>query len=134
MTINKAFAAYLESETGAVLKETLFIGNAPSSNKAVDAIYWFTSSGGSPVRNATKESLKTYAISLYYRDRNYGLVDTTLSALEKLLNCASCVQLVGYDTMEIQAAVLSIDNDLDAEDRKVGLLQVTIVVYEHCSD
>lgn len=135
MNISKSFADFLETLLGATLGQDLFIGNAPSSNKVQDSIWWMVATGGSRITDAvTGESVKEYSIEVYRRARDYKTVYNDLQSLEVTLNCTECVELEGFDTIDIRASVLSIDNDLDDEDRKVGLLQSTIDVYEDCID
>jgi hypothetical protein len=135
MNIAFSFANFLEVITGSTLGQTLFIGQAPSSNKVNNAIWWIVASGGNRTTDAaTGESIKQYVIEVYYRSRDYKAVYDAMQDLELKLNCDDCVQLENYDTLDVKASVLGIDNDLDAEDRKVGLLQANLTVYQRCAD
>ena len=134
MNIAKAFADHLVSIGVATLGQNLFIGEAPSSKQSPDSIFWIISSGGSKILQLeTGENMKMYQIALYYRSRNYGDVYDTLFDLENTLNCSHCMQLGNFDTIDIGASVLSVDNDIDTEDRKVGVLQVEIKIYKECT-
>lgn len=131
--IADAFATFLEDNTTATLGQDLFISNAPSSDKAQSDLWWITTNGGNKVQTLTSgEPIKEYNINVYRRHRNYQTVYEDLHSLEDILNCAGCTQLTGFDTLSIEASVLSIDNDLDNEDRKVGLLQATITTIKEC--
>lgn len=133
MSLVSAFADYLASVTSTTLGQTLFIGNAPSSDKVADQIWWIVESGGSVIgRNATGEKQKSYQIDIFCRSRDYEYIKTQMSSLEEDLNCDNCSQISGYDTIDIEATTFPIDNDLDSEDRKVGLLQATITTYKEC--
>lgn len=133
MNISEAFADFLETQTGSVLGTDLFIGQAPSSNKVPDTIWWMVATGGSRTTDTVSgEALKSYTVEVYYRSRDYQQVYDELQALEITLNCSECVELEGFVTVQIRASVLSIDTDLDAEERKVGLLQADLSVYERC--
>jgi len=133
MNLSESFADYLETLSGATLGQDLFIGNAPSSNKVQDTIYWIVATGGNIVTNAVSgETEKLYSVEIYFRSRNYKQVYDTMYNLEKQLNCERCSQLEGFDTVDMRASVLSIDSDLDNVDRKVGLLQVDVTIYEDC--
>lgn len=133
MNIALAFAEYLQSVSIGTLGQDIFIGQAPSSNKVPDAIWWLKVSGGTPTtRLATGESLKNYTIEVYRRSRDYGEVYQDMQDLEELLNCDGCTQLDGYDTIDIVATNFPIDSDLDHEDRKIGLLQATLTTYKTC--
>jgi len=133
MSVSSSFASYLAGVTGTTLGQDLFIGEAPSSNRVADTVWWIVENGGGIVqKNATGETRKSYQFNVYCRDRDYGAILTAMSALEEDLNCDACTQLSGYDTIDIEATTFPIDNDLDAEDRKKGLLQVTITTYKEC--
>lgn len=131
--IADAFATFLENNTTATLGQDLFISNAPSSNQTTNDLWWITLSGGSKVQTLpTGEPIKAYTINVYRRHRSYQQVYDDLTALEELLNCDGCTQLTGFDTLDIEANLLSVDNDLDSEDRKIGLLQATINTIKEC--
>lgn len=133
MSLVSAFATYLQSVTGTTLGQTLFIGEAPSSKKVVDAIWWIVENGGGVIqKNATGEATKSYQFNVFFRSRDYEAIKDAMYELEEDLNCDNCSQISGYDTIDIEATTFPIDNDLDSEDRKVGLLQVTITTYKEC--
>ena len=132
MNLAESFVEYLQTLTGSRFGQDIFIGEAPSSNNVQDAIWWIVTSGGTPVKNITGESTKTYQIEVFYRDRSYQSVYDNMHQLEEQLNCSGCVQLTGFETFDISATTFPIDNDLDSEDRKIGLLQATITTYKEC--
>lgn len=133
MNIAEDFADYLETITGSTLGQDLFIGEAPSSNKVGDNIFWIVTSGGVKTLKAqTGEAIKAYTIDVYYRSTNYQGVYNVMQALEEELNCAGCVQIGSYDTIEVEAITFPIDTDLDDEERKVGLLQANLTIYKDC--
>lgn len=133
MTLEKAFANYLQGLGIATLGQDLWIGEAPSSNEVPDDIWWIVANGGSPVRkNKTGESMKSYLIQIFARNRNPRIIAEAMQTLEENLNCDNCTQLEGFDTVDIEATTFPIDNDLDSEDRKVGLLQATLTTYKEC--
>jgi hypothetical protein len=133
MNIAEAFADYLVNLGKGTLGQNIFIGQAPSSNRVSDSIWWIVGNGGSSLqKNSTGESLKNYQLSVYYRNRDYKTVYDTLSDLEESINCDGCAQLDSFDTIDIEASTFPVDNDLDNEDRKVGLLQVNLTTYKEC--
>lgn len=136
MNIAEAFADFMESSLGiATLGQDLFIGEAPDSNVSPDALYWITTSGGNPVNKMhSGEVLKQYTINVFYRDTTEEAVYNELQSLEESVNCNGCTQLEGYETVDIEATTFPVDDDLDSEDRKVGLLQVTLTTYKECND
>jgi hypothetical protein len=129
MTITQAFVAYMESLALGTLGETIFIGAAPLD--APDAIFWIINSGGAPLgTNQTGEKRKQYILSVYYRSRSAEGVDEILQSLEETINIGQCTQLQDFDTIDIEASSFASDQDLDNEDRTVGLLQITITTYK----
>jgi hypothetical protein len=134
MNIVEAFASYLTTITGTILGQDIFIGNAPSDNKLADPfanLWWIVASGGSRDTDAvTGEAIKSYSIEIYLRSRDYKAVYDELHTLEENLNCDGCVQLEGFETVDVKAQILSIDDDLDNVERKVGLLQAEILTYK----
>jgi hypothetical protein len=133
MNIIEAFVEYLETLGVGTFGQNIFIAEAPSSNKVPAAIYWVTDNGGQPlVKNFTGEQIKQYTFFIYRRDRNYKLVKDALYNLEEQISCSGCFQLTGFETIEIEVISFPIDNDLDSEDRKVGLLQVNIKTHKSC--
>jgi len=133
MTVAASFATYLQSLGIGTLGQDLWIGEAPSSNEVPDKLWWIVPSGGAPVRkNKTGELTKAYIFQVYSRNRNYRELEQAMFQLEEDLNCDGCTQLDGFDTVDIEATTFPIDNDLDGEDRKVGLLQATLTIYKEC--
>jgi hypothetical protein len=133
MNIAESFATYLQTLGIATLGQDLFIGNAPSSNRVSDSMYWIIESGGSPLsKNSTGELLKSTTIEVYYRDRNYKNVYDKINTLEETISCAGCIQLNGFDIIKLDVVSYPIDQDLDNEDRKIGMLQVNILTYKEC--
>lgn len=126
-----SFATYLATTTSSTLGQDLFIGQAPSSNKVPDAVWTVTISGGDKeVRLKTGESVKSYLLEVRYRNRDYETVYNKLHDLEEDLNDGNCTQLSGFETISIEATTFPIDDDLDAEDRKIGMLVATVLTYK----
>ena len=131
-----SFATYMETLGVATRGQDLFIGEAPSSDilNNKDPIWWIIDSGGQPIKkNSTGESMKAYSVQIYCRNRNVKDIKTAMFSLEENLNCDGCFQLDGFDTINIEASTFPIDQDIDAEDRKIGMLQVNLTIYKECS-
>jgi hypothetical protein len=104
------------------------VGSAPLN--VADTIWWVIAAGGNPIqRNQTGERFKNYTLDVYYRSTDAEAVYNTLQDFEQFINTASCDQLAGFDTIEMQATLFPTDQDLDADDRTVGLVQITITTY-----
>jgi len=131
VNIAESFGTYLASLTSSTLGQDLFIGQAPSSNKAPDSYWLISTSGGSKTLKAqTSEFVELHQIEVRYKHRDYKTVYNTIQDLLDDLNSNPCTQLSGYDTIEIEATTYPIDDDLDSEDRKVGLLIVSLKIYK----
>lgn len=133
MTLVAALGQYLQDNSIATLGQDLILGRAPTSSETSDDLWWIINTGGGTLsKNQTGESRKQYTALVYRRGRNYRTIDEQLLTLEEQLNCDGCTQLEGFDTLDIEATIFPTDDDLDSEDRKVGLLQVTITTYKEC--
>lgn len=132
MNLVEVFANYLQDTLGlGTIGEDLLLSNAPSSNRKKDRLWWLVASGGEKETTmVTGGSMKNYRIDIFHRDLDYKAVYNAMQALEIELNCSDCVQLEGYEVIRLEAVNLPIDNDIDDERRKVGLLQVNIRVYK----
>jgi hypothetical protein len=141
MNVSQAFANYLQDLGIATLGQDLLIGRAPDINEKLsdgsrvpDNLWWILTDGGSPIKkNQTGESMKSYQVLVYCRNTDYKTIEDTMFQLEEDINCDGCTQLEGVDTIDIEASVFPIDEDLDSEERKVGLLRATIIVYKECT-
>lgn len=129
MNITKSFAEFMQANSyGSLTGKTLFIGGAPLD--VADAIWWIISGGGSSSStNATGQRMKNYLINVFYRDTDQEQVYEKLQAFEQFINSGDCTQLAGYDTVEMEATTFPTDQDLDNEDRTVGMVQVTLTTY-----
>lgn len=128
MNIARSFVTYLESLSYGSAGVDIFIGTVPQN--APDTAMWVLTSGGSSIIKArTGEKIKNYIVNVYYRSKDQELVYETLQELEEAINGDKCSVLTDYETVEMEATSFPTDQDLDVEDRTVGLLQVTITVY-----
>ena len=130
MNIAEAFVEYMEDLTMGTLGTNIYISSVPQ--EAPDAVWWVVKSGGSPVRkNSTGERVKDYNLSVFYRDIDAEQVYELIQDFEEEINSKGCIQLDGYDTIEMEATVFPTDQDLDNEDRVVGLISIRITVYQN---
>ena len=131
MNVVEAFATYLEEELSlATLGTDMFISRAPSGVDTDNAIWWLVlSGGGRSVKNATGEWSQTSEISVYYRSTDPAEAYALLERLNHDLLSAGCIELVGYTVREIETTGPFADQDLDDEERTLGLLQVSLTTY-----
>lgn len=131
MNLIEAFANYLEVLGIATIGQDLFIGKAPNSLKVADSVWWVRENGGSPIqKNSTGEFTKEYTFDIFYRNTNYKSVSDAIFNLNTTLDADSCAQLQGFDIIDIRTTTYPVDDDLDTERRKVGLLQVSLTIYK----
>lgn len=131
MNIAESFATYLATQSGSTIGQDLFIGQAPSSNKVPDSVWSVTASGGAKeISLRSGESVKNYLLEVRYRNRDYETVYNKLHSLEEALNDGDCKELAGFTIISIEATTFPIDDDLDAEDRKIGMLVATIITHK----
>ena len=130
MNVAKSFVEYMESLGMGTFSTDIFVGGIPQD--APDNSWWVISSGGSPIRkNHTGERIKDYILDVFYRNTNAEDVYESIQEFEEEINSKGCVQLSGYDTVEMEASILSTDRDIDNEDRVLSLLQVRISIYQN---
>lgn len=133
MTISRAFVKFLETKGFGVFGQNIYLFRVPDSFKAESEVLWVIPSGGSIVgRNRTGEMIKAYQFLIYFRSISAEKVDVALSAIEEQLNCSGCVELEGYDLVQVNTTQFPADEDLDMENRMVGMLRVQLEVYKSC--
>lgn len=127
MTLKRSFVTYMESLGLGTFGEDIFLNGAPIT---IDQCWWIISTGGAPVlTNQTGERIKNYIISVYYRNTDAVDVDQQLQEFEETINVGNCTQLDGFNTIDMTATAFPVDQDLDVEDRTVGVVQVTVQTY-----
>lgn len=127
MNIAKAFTTFLQANGFGTVGTDLFLGAAP---KKPSTCYWVIPAGGiNKQKNVTNNKLKNYVLNVFYRNTSQVTVYENMQALEELINSDGCTQLTGYDTIEMEAILYPTDQDIDVQDRTVGLLEVTITTH-----
>jgi len=128
MNITRAFVKFLQDRGFGTFNTNIFIGGAPIDGP--NSCYWVISGGGSSKsKNKTGEKQKNYLVNVFMRDMDGENVYNKLQELEELLNSASCFELEGYEVIEVEATTFPTDQDLDMQERTVGLLQATLTIY-----
>ena len=129
MNIARSFITEMIAQGfGTVFGTNIYIGSAPQD--APDLCWWVIPSGGSPqAKNDTAELQKSYVLNVYYRNTDAEDVYETIQNFEIEFNRPTCRTLTGFDTIEIEALSFPTDQDIDNEDRTVGLTQITIRTY-----
>lgn len=123
------FAKWMDNMGFGVLGSSLFIGGAP--DVAQDDCWWIVTSGGNNIgKNVTGEKQKNYLISVYYRNTNQSEIYNRLEEMEFIVNRPECIQLGNYEVLEAETTLFPADQDLDIEERSVGLIQITLTIYQ----
>lgn len=128
-TVSEAFVKFLEERSIGTYSTDLFISQVPID--APDTCYWIVTSGGATIQKLkTGEKVKQYFITINYRSDKAKNIERDLFDLEELLNCQECVELEGFEVVEVEANQFPSDADIDNTDRRVGLLQANIKIYK----
>lgn len=133
MTISRAFVDFLEEKGFGVFGQNIYLYRVPNSFQAETEVLWVIPSGGNIVgRNKTGELIKAYQFLVYYRSVSAEKVDVALSAIEEQLNCSGCVELNGFELVQVNTTQFPVDQDIDSENRMVGMLRVQLEIYKSC--
>lgn len=128
MNIARSFLDWMDDNGYGAYGVDLFIGGAPLD--APNDCWWVLAGGGTALStNRTGEKQKQYVLNVFYRDKSRQDVYENLQALEEAINSDACTQLDGYETVDLECLLFPSDQDLDVEDRTVGLLEVTCTTY-----
>lgn len=128
-TVGEAFVKFLESKEIATFGENLFMGEMPL--EAPDDSWLVVVSGGSPdLVTADGGMIKLYTFNIFHRSLAGKEIERSLFSLEETLNCGSCVNLEGFETIYSRATQFSQDQDLENENRRIGLLQAQVRLFK----
>jgi hypothetical protein len=128
-TVGEAFVKFLENKSVGTFGSNLFIGELPQD--APDDSWLLVVSGGQP-DTVTLDGgmIKLYTFNIYRRSLAGKKIERDLFSLEETLNCASCVQLQGFETIYSRAIQFAQDIDLDNANRRIGLLQAQVRLFK----
>lgn len=133
MTLSQSFVKFLEDKGYGIFGQNIYLYRVPNSKKTETEVLWLIPTGGFPSQvNKTGEMMKTYQFLINFRSNSARKVDEVLNDLEQTLNCSNCVSLEGFELVEIRATQLPADQDLDSENRMVGMINCQITVYKSC--
>lgn len=128
-TVGEAFVKFLEDKGIATFGEDLFLNQLPES--APDNSWLIVVGGGNPeVVTLDGGMVKVYTLNIYHRSLAGKEIERELFSLEEDLNCATCVQLEGFETIYSRATNFAQDMDLENEKRRIGLLQASIRLFK----
>lgn len=128
-TVGEAFVKFLAEKIPATFGVDLFFGEIPLD--AADNVWLVVVSGGEPeMVTADGGMLKRYNFNIYHRSLVGKDLERNLFSLEELLNCSTCVNLEGFETIYSRATQFTTDIDLSNEQRRIGLIQAQVRLYK----
>ncbi len=128
-TVGEAFIKWLEDNGIGTWNNDLYLGNLPL--EAPDDAWLVVVSGGSPeLVTADGGMMKLYTFNIYRRSLAGKEIERSLFGLEEKLNCSTCVNLEGFETIYSRATQFAQDTDLENENRRIGLLQAQVRLYK----
>jgi len=129
-TVGEAFVKFLEDKNIGTFGEDLFLGELPE--EAPGNAWLVVVGGGNPeVVTLDGSMIKLYTLNIYHRALAGKEVERQLFSLEEDLNCPSCVNLEGFETIYSRATNFAQDTDLENENRRIGLLQAQIRLFKN---
>ena len=135
MTLIQSFVKLLENKGYGLLGQNIYLYRVPNSKKTETEVLWLIPTGGFPSSvNKTGEMIKDYQILIYFRSVSARKVDEVLNDLETMLNCSQCVELEGFELVNVRATQLPTDQDIDSENRMVGSISCQLQVYKSCDE
>lgn len=128
-TVGEAFIKFLEDSNIGTFNQNLYLGMLPL--EAPDDAWLVVVAGGSPeLVTADGGMMKIYTFSIYRRSLAGKEIERSLFSLEEKLNCSTCVNLDGFETIYSRATQFAQDIDLENENRRIGLLQAQVRLYK----
>ena len=134
MTIGESVVKLLQLKGYGIPGQDIFLHRVPNSKQVGEEVYWVTYSGGTPIRiNPTGERHLAYLVTVNFRSMNAKTVDDKLAKLTDMFNCLECSPLEGFTVVTIQTNNFNVRQDLDAEERMYGYIQIQVVVQKTCN-
>ena len=129
ITVGEAFLKFLEDKGIATRGENLYLGEMRLD--APDDSWLVVVSGGLP-DTVTLDGgmIKLYTFNIYHRSLSGKEIERSLFSLEQDLNCSSCINLEGFETIYSRAINFAQDLDLENEERRIGLLQAQVRLFK----
>lgn len=128
-TVGEAFVDFLQDKGIGTFGVDLFLGSLP--HEAPDESWLVVVGGGNPeVVTLDDSMIKLYTFNIYRRSLAGKEIERELFSLEEDLNCNTCVNLDGFETIYSRATQFAQDIDLENENRRIGLLQAQVRLFK----
>jgi hypothetical protein len=120
---------FLEDKNIGDFGTDLFLSQLPIN--APDECWLVVVSGGNAeLVTADGGMIKVYTFNIYRRSLAGKEIERQLFSLEEDLNCSTCVNLEGFETIYSRATNFAQDLDLENENRRIGLLQAQVRLFK----
>lgn len=128
-TVGEAFVKFLHDKGYGVAGQNLYLGELPL--EAPDDAWLVVVGGGNPeVVTLDGGMVKLYTFNVYHRSVAGKEIERSLFSLEEDLNCDTCVNLEGFETIYSRATQFAQDIDLENENRRIGLVQAQVRLFK----
>lgn len=128
-TVGEAFVKFLQDKNVGTFGVDLFLNELPL--EAPDDAWLVVVGGGNPdLVTADGGMIKVYTFNIYHRSLAGKEIERELFSLEEDLNCTSCINLEGFETIYSRAINFAQDMDLENENRRIGLLQAQVRLFK----
>lgn len=128
-TVGEAFVKFLEDKGFGTFGTDLYLGQLPL--EAPDEAWLVIVAGGSPDMVLPDGGMmKIYTFNVYRRSLAGKEIERQLFSLEETLNCSTCVNLDGFETIYSRATQFAQDTDLENENRRIGLIQAQVRLFK----
>lgn len=128
-TVGEAFVKFLQDKNVGTFGVDLFLNELPL--EAPDDAWLVVVGGGNPdLVTADGGMIKVYTFNIYHRSLAGKEIERELFSLEEDLNCTSCINLEGFETIYSRAVNFAQDMDLENENRRIGLLQAQVRLFK----
>lgn len=127
-TVSEAFIKWMEDNGYGTYNTDIFLNQI--DDDAPDNAWRLTTGGGDvTARLVTAQNRKQYITQVFYRNTSGKAVERRLFELETQLNTPECFTVDGFEVYSIESTMTE-DADKDVENRRQGLLTVTIEIYK----
>lgn len=132
ITYIDSFASYLEDLGVATRGQDLYIGEAPrqTSDNLEDGQWWIVPAGGNSDGTDFNQWQRYLYINVFYRDRDPRMLYEKFEDLRTKVAESGCPVLEGYECVRIEVSSELVDNDVDTEENKTGVMVIRLTVTQ----
>lgn len=128
-TVGESFVKFMQDKGYGTFGQDLYLGEIPLN--APDKAWLVIVAGGNPdLVTADGSMVKIYTFNVYRRSLAGKEIERDLFSLEEALNCSTCVNLDGFETIYSRATQFAQDTDFENEQRRIGLIQAQVRLFK----